>query len=681
MALTLTPSPFQQVLVDGEPQSGAKITTYTAGTTTAATTYTTSAGDVANANPIVADAQGRYVAYLSAGASYKFVITTSADVAIDTQDNVGSVPGSSVNLDVLGTVGEAVTAGQVVYISDGSGSKTAGLWYLTDADNTYSSSEAAEIGMVPSAIAINAEGTIRLAGRISTAGSVVVGTLYYVSATAGALTSSAPTNIRTVGISDTTSTLILNANTAVTGIPVPITQDLLFTDNTYDIGKSGATRPRDLFQSRNATIGGTLAVTGIATLTAQPILSSLTASQAVFSDGSKGLASNAITGTGNVVMSASPTLTGTIGAAAMTLSTPLPVASGGTGIAAITANTLMLGAGTSDVTLLAPGTSGNVVTSNGTVWASTAPTEDTAGWGIAASVGSNALTVSLTTKDGSTPSAGDPVSLDFRNVTVATGSLSVISVTGAETVVAPSGATLGAASGVPFRAWVVAFNDGGTVRLGLINCTSSTSIYPLGSWGIASSTTIGTGSDVLQTFYSDAGVSAKAYLVIGYVSYESGLSTAGTWDAVPTRAQAAMLDIPMPGDAVQRVVATYASQLASTSSTYADTGLTAAITPTSAANKVLVRATNLGVYKDTANQAINIQLLRTSTQIGLSVSGANGATTANAPGAAHWEILDSPASASAITYKTQFAASGNTGNVYVQQASSTSSIVLTEVMV
>ena len=373
MALTLTPTPFQQVLVDGEPQSGAKITTYTAGTTTAAATYTTSAGDVANANPIVADAQGRYVAYLSAGASYKFVITTSADVAIDTQDNVSSVPGASVNLDVLGTVGEAVTAGQVVYISDGSGSKTAGLWYLTDSDNAYSSSSAAEIGIVPSAIVINTEGTIRLAGRIATAGSVVVGSLYYCSATPGAMTASAPANVRTIGIADTTSTIILNANTAVTGLPNPITQDLLFTDNTYDIGKIAASRPRDGFFTRNAVVGGTLGVTGVATLTAQPILSTLTASVAVFSDGSKGLVSNAITGTGNVVMSASPTLTGTIGAAAMTLSTPLPVASGGTGIAAITANTVMLGAGTSDVTLLAPGSSGNLMTSNGTVWGSTAP--------------------------------------------------------------------------------------------------------------------------------------------------------------------------------------------------------------------------------------------------------------------------------------------------------------------
>jgi hypothetical protein len=41
-----------------------------------------------------------------------------------------------------------------------------------------------------------------------------------------------------------------------------MTGDLLFTDATYDIGKTGATRPRDLFLSRNATIGGALAMGG-----------------------------------------------------------------------------------------------------------------------------------------------------------------------------------------------------------------------------------------------------------------------------------------------------------------------------------------------------------------------------------------------------------------------------------
>src|SRR3990167_11560272 len=50
-----------------------------------------------------------------------------------------------------------------------------------------------------------------------------------------------------------------------------IVSNLIFTDATYDIGASGATRPRDLFLSRNATIGGTLAVTGVATLSASTI--------------------------------------------------------------------------------------------------------------------------------------------------------------------------------------------------------------------------------------------------------------------------------------------------------------------------------------------------------------------------------------------------------------------------
>ena len=58
----------------------------------------------------------------------------------------------------------------------------------------------------------------------------------------------------------------------------------------------------------NLKVSGTLGVTGVATFTAQPIVSSLTASLPVFTDASKGLVSNTMTGTGNVVMSTSPTL-------------------------------------------------------------------------------------------------------------------------------------------------------------------------------------------------------------------------------------------------------------------------------------------------------------------------------------------------------------------------------------
>lgn len=48
--------------------------------------------------------------------------------------------------------------------------------------------------------------------------------------------------------------------------------DVLFTDGLYDLGKTGATRPRDGFFSRNVEIGGTLAVTGVITATAGQIV-------------------------------------------------------------------------------------------------------------------------------------------------------------------------------------------------------------------------------------------------------------------------------------------------------------------------------------------------------------------------------------------------------------------------
>ena len=45
-------------------------------------------------------------------------------------------------------------------------------------------------------------------------------------------------------------------------VPGTVNSNLLFTDATYDIGATGATRPRDLFLSRNLTVGGTLTLAG-----------------------------------------------------------------------------------------------------------------------------------------------------------------------------------------------------------------------------------------------------------------------------------------------------------------------------------------------------------------------------------------------------------------------------------
>jgi hypothetical protein len=53
--------------------------------------------------------------------------------------------------------------------------------------------------------------------------------------------------------------------------------------------------------------------------------------------------------------------------------TDLTVADGGTGVSTLSANAVLLGNGTSALQTVAPGTSGNVLTSNGTTWSSTAP--------------------------------------------------------------------------------------------------------------------------------------------------------------------------------------------------------------------------------------------------------------------------------------------------------------------
>lgn len=96
MTVKIAPAPRQQFLdTSGDPYSGAKLFSYAAGTTTKQNTYTTSAGDVANSNPIVLDSSGRtpYGVWLTAGQTYKFVLAPSNDIdppasPIFTEDNI-----------------------------------------------------------------------------------------------------------------------------------------------------------------------------------------------------------------------------------------------------------------------------------------------------------------------------------------------------------------------------------------------------------------------------------------------------------------------------------------------------------------------------------------------------------------------------------------------------------------
>lgn len=63
------------------------------------------------------------------------------------------------------------------------------------------------------------------------------------------------------------SARVAGAYTSITGLgAIQFTGNITATDNTYDIGATGANRFRDLWLSRNAVIGGTFGVSGASTL-------------------------------------------------------------------------------------------------------------------------------------------------------------------------------------------------------------------------------------------------------------------------------------------------------------------------------------------------------------------------------------------------------------------------------
>jgi len=129
-------------------------------------------------------------------------------------------------------------------------------------------------------------------------------------------------------------------------------------------GGTGTATP-SLVQGANVTISGTWPNQTIAA--AAPGVGTVT------SVGGTGTV-NGISLSGTVTSSGNLTLGGALSGVSLAtqVTGTLPVANGGTGATALTANNVILGNGTSAVQVVAPGTVGNVLTSDGTTWASAA---------------------------------------------------------------------------------------------------------------------------------------------------------------------------------------------------------------------------------------------------------------------------------------------------------------------
>jgi hypothetical protein len=228
--------------------------------------------------------------------------------------------------------------------------------------------------------------------------------------------------------------------------------------------------------------------------------------------------------------------------------------------------------------------------------------------------------------------------------------------------------------------------SGTTSNLGAVQLSDSTS---------STSTTLAATANAVKTTYDLANgaiaksiVDAKGDLVAATASDTVSRLAVGANGTVLTADSAEATGLkwatPSGGKVVQVVNAQTSTQVLSSTSTFADTNLTATITPTSASNKILVFVNQNGVAKYNSNTRMQIRLVRGSTTIlNLDSNAANNdGSGGNSVGSVSCVYLDSPATTSATTYKTQFNSSANTGTTYLQDSTSpgtNSTILLMEV--
>lgn len=143
--------------------------------------------------------------------------------------------------------------------------------------------------------------------NINTTGQPVVAGTIISAATFNALTADLGTGLTTAVTKDGQTTTTARIPFAQ-GITSTLVTDASSVSTGSIITAGGVGIAKKLYVGTDANIAGTLAVTGIATFSASPVYSSLTASSAVATDASKVLVSVTNTGTGSNVLATSPTL-------------------------------------------------------------------------------------------------------------------------------------------------------------------------------------------------------------------------------------------------------------------------------------------------------------------------------------------------------------------------------------
>lgn len=293
-----------------------------------------------------------------------------------------------------------------------------------------------------------------------------------------------------------------------------------------------------------------------------------------------------------------------------------------------------------------------------------------------AAVSASALTISVKDRSGNDPSYTSPVLMAFRNPTITAGGPVVRSLVAPLSITVPSTATLGTTNGTPFRLWVVAFDNAGTIVLGVILPSTTTSIKALDESALTSATAISVGATSAQVYYGNSVVTTKAFRVLGYVEFSAGQATAGTWVTAPSKIQLFGASTKLPGMVIQGPIYTVSSVTSNSGGggAAAAVDLTASITPTATMN--LIRAEAYGTIKNTAGSSASAQLRR-----GIATAVGNQAqitSSVNAIiGAVALLAIDAPGTVSATSYTPYV--SGAAASVWNDSAIQTC-MVVTEIM-
>ena len=177
----------------------------------------------------------------------------------------------------------------------------------------------------------------------------------------------------------------------------------------------------------------------------------------------------------------------------LTLGAALPVASGGTGLATLTANNVILGNGVASPTFVAPTTNGNILTANGTTWVSSAPATN----GTVTSVAMSVPTFLSVAGSPVTTSGTLAVTLSGTALPVANGGTGVTSTTAYAVYTGNSAGTgfAGIANGTTGQVFTATTSGAPSWAAPATNGTvTSVAAITLGTTGTDLSSTVATGT-------------------------------------------------------------------------------------------------------------------------------------------------------------------------------------------